>query len=84
MIEGHAHGGPDAEERHVGDLGNLQADGTGRADYNRTFADMTINGDHNPIVGRSIIIHEGEDDLTTQPTGAAGGRIACGTIGIAR
>jgi len=81
---GHRHAGPDSPERHAGDLGNLQSDGSGRAHYNRTFADLSIDGDQNPVVGRAIIIHEGEDDLTSQPTGAAGGRIACGTIGYAR
>jgi Cu-Zn family superoxide dismutase len=82
--EGHAHAGPEAEESHAGDFGNLQADHTGLANYNRTFADLSIAGDHNPVVGRAIIVHAGEDDLSTQPTGNAGGRIACGTIGYSK
>ena len=32
------------------------------------------------IVGRSIIIHAHPDDFTTQPSGNAGARIACGVI----
>jgi Cu-Zn family superoxide dismutase len=32
------------------------------------------------IVGKAIIVHAGEDDFVSQPTGAAGGRIACGVI----
>ena len=32
------------------------------------------------ILGKSIIIHEGIDDFTSQPSGAAGSRIACGGI----
>jgi superoxide dismutase, Cu-Zn family len=31
-----------------------------------------------------VIIHEQADDLKSQPTGDAGGRIACGIIGIAK
>ena len=81
---GHPHAGPAAAMRHAGDLGNLEADANGHASYDRTFDDISIAGAMNPILGRAIVIHAGEDDLMTQPTGNAGARIACGTIGIAR
>ena len=32
------------------------------------------------IIGRAIIVHSGVDDYTSQPSGAAGGRIGCGVI----
>ncbi len=32
------------------------------------------------IIGRTIIIHMNPDDFTTQPSGNAGEKIACGTI----
>ena len=70
--------------RHAGDLGNLDADATGRAHYERIAVGATIAGDRDPIVGRSIIIHVSADDFVTQPTGNAGDRIACGVIGIAK
>jgi Cu/Zn superoxide dismutase len=41
---------------------------------------LTVAEGPNTVVGRSVILHEGEDDLVSQPTGAAGGRIACGIV----
>ena len=32
------------------------------------------------ILGRTILIHSGPDDFTTQPAGGAGNKIACGVI----
>lgn len=32
------------------------------------------------IIGRTVIIHRGFDDFTTQPSGNAGAKIACGVI----
>ncbi len=80
---GAPHGGPDASpgKRHVGDLGNVKADSSGKAVYDRVDKMITLSGPHS-IIGRSIIVHAGRDDLTTQPTGDAGARIGCGVIGI--
>ena len=75
------HAGPDDAERHVGDLGNVEADDNGNAVYDRVDSVITLEGE-NSVIGRSIIIHTGEDDFVTQPTGDAGGRIGCGVIGI--
>ena len=36
------------------------------------------------VVGHAVIVHSNADDLKTQPTGNAGGRVACGVIGIAK
>lgn len=80
---GMAHAGPDVTERHVGDLGNLAADTQGMATYDRTDGMIRLEGPHS-IIGRGIIVHAGRDDLTSQPTGAAGGRVACGVIGVGR
>ncbi len=77
------HGGPQDRVRHVGDLGNLDANQEGKAHYDRVDDVISFSGSHN-IIGRAIIIHAGYDDLTTQPTGGAGARVACGVIGIAK
>lgn len=76
------HGAPSDQIRHVGDLGNILAGEDGVANYDRIDTVLTFSGSHS-IIGRGIIIHAGEDDLSSQPTGAAGSRLAMGVIGIA-
>lgn len=80
---GNKHGAPSDEERHVGDLGNLDADADGNAHLEWEDSVINFTGE-NSIIGRAVIVHAGEDDLTSQPTGAAGPRVACGVIGIAK
>ena len=77
------HGAPDAADRHDGDLGNIMADSSGKAHLEWTDKVMKLSGPES-IVGRSMIVHEKEDDLKTQPTGNSGGRLACGVIGVAK
>ena len=76
--ENKAHGAPDAAERHVGDLGNITADASGQATYNRLDTHLELNGDNN-IIGLAVIVHALPDDFS-QPTGAAGARVGCGVI----
>jgi len=74
------HAGPDMEMRHVGDLGNLTADADGHARLERTDMHLSFEGPTS-IIGRAVIVHADPDDMTTQPTGGAGARVACGVIG---
>jgi len=81
-----AHGHKMADGPHAGDMMNVEvaADGTGT--FVVTNARVSINGDHGlPALldgdGTALILHAGEDDYVTQPTGAAGGRIGCAVIG---
>lgn len=74
-----SHGAPDGEVRHAGDMGNIMADQNGRAVISYTDMHMDLNGEHS-ILGKGLIVHAQEDDLKTQPTGNAGGRVACGVI----
>lgn len=77
------HGGPADAVRHVGDMGNIKADANGNAHLEWTDDILTFHGPHS-IIGRALIVHEGTDDLHSQPTGAAGPRAGCGVIGIAK
>jgi len=77
------HGGPHAAERHVGDLGNIDADANGMVKLDMTDKLIQLQGKHS-IIGRGLIVHAKADDLKSQPTGDAGGRVAQGVIGIAK
>ncbi len=80
---GMQHAGPMAEKRHMGDLGNVTADDQGNVSLDYVDNHLTLSGEHS-IIGRGVILHANPDDFTTQPTGNAGGRIACGVIGVAK
>jgi Cu-Zn family superoxide dismutase len=80
---GKPHAARDAAARHAGDLGNLKADPYGLARVDFVDATLSLSGPDS-IVGRAVIIHEKADDFTTQPTGNAGARQACGVIEAAK
>ena len=77
------HAGPKTQKRHIGDLGNIEADDSGHANYDMVDAQLRFEGPTS-IIGRGLIIHEKADDFKTQPTGNAGGRVSCGVIGVAK
>jgi Cu-Zn family superoxide dismutase len=77
------HGAPEAAQRHAGDMGNIEADQRGVAHLEYNDPVMKLNG-HGAIIGHGMIVHANPDDLKTQPTGNAGGRLACGVIGVAK
>lgn len=64
---------------HAGDLGNIEiaADGTGKLEA--MLPGLSLSEGPHDVTGKSVILHEKEDDFG-QPTGNAGGRIACGVI----
>ncbi|XP_039954785.1 extracellular superoxide dismutase [Cu-Zn] isoform X2 [Bactrocera tryoni] len=81
------HGAPGDEVRHVGDLGNIEADANGIVDTTFTDHLISLTGKRT-IVGRGLVVHELTDDLgkgnhsDSKKTGNAGGRLACGVIGV--
>ena len=77
------HGGPMDKKHHEGDLGNIEAQADGTAHYEATDKMLSLEGP-NSIVGRSVVVHAGEDDLKSQPAGNSGPRAACGVIGYSK
>ena len=76
----HPHAGPSSPMHHAGDLGNLEANANGRAYKRLVVEDITLGSGADSVLGRGVIVHEKLDDYTTQPSGNAGARIACGQI----
>ncbi|KAI9305929.1 copper/zinc superoxide dismutase [Cunninghamella echinulata] len=86
---GHTHGAPEDEVRHVGDLGNITASADGTATLKVTDNQVKLIGVHS-VIGRTVVVHADVDDLgktaheLSKTTGNAGDRLACGVIGIAK
>jgi len=64
---------------HKGDIGNFDADAEGNATVEFETSEWCIGCDDETknIVGKAVIVHQGVDDFTSQPSGAAGARVAC-------
>mmetsp|Transcript_70626 Transcript_70626/g.138822 ORF Transcript_70626/g.138822 Transcript_70626/m.138822 type:complete len:174 (-) Transcript_70626:297-818(-) len=89
---GKTHGAPGDEERHAGDLGNIEAGEDGTSKGSVVDSLIKLDGEFT-VVGRSVMVHADPDDLgrgdnsepgtngkTSKSTGNAGARIACGEI----
>ncbi|CAH2074610.1 unnamed protein product, partial [Iphiclides podalirius] len=80
------HGHPEEENRHAGDLGNVQFDENGVSNVDFTDGVIQLWGPHS-IVGRAIVLHSMADDYgkgghpDSKKTGNAGSHVACGVIG---
>lgn len=77
---GKPHGHFSSANRHAGDLPPLKANKKGRAKVEADVDIITVAPGPASIVGRGLIVHAAPDDYTTQPTGNAGARLACGVI----
>ncbi|PYJ10620.1 MAG: superoxide dismutase, partial [Verrucomicrobia bacterium] len=65
-----------------GDLGNIDADASGKVHIDWK-GKMSMTG-ADSIIGKSVVVHEKEDDLKTDPSGNSGARQACGVIEAAK
>ena len=61
---------------HAGDLPPLFGNKNGYAYLSFLTDRFTID----EIIGKTVIVHSGPDDFTTQPSGNSGERIACGKV----
>src|SRR4030095_2760477 len=81
---GKKHGMMAAEGQHAGDMPNLHIPASGELAVEVLNASVTLEkGKPNSLFdadGAAMIIHAGKDDYKTDPTGEAGGRIACGVV----
>lgn len=72
----HGHAVKDGPKRsHPGDMGNLPVAADGKGSLSVTLPKLKLAD----VAGRAMVVHEKNDDFS-QPTGNAGGRIACGPI----
>ena len=84
---GKTHGAPDSRERHVGDLGNVQADANGVVNVQIRDNVLALEG-VNSLIGRGLVVHEKADDMgrggneESKKTGNAGKRVGCGVVGV--
>lgn len=79
MMEGQHHGLMDESTPHIGDLPNIWAhtDGTVRAQFHIPAEVWKMFKDAD---GSAFMIHEGPDNYTSDPSGGAGARVACGVL----
>lgn len=74
------HACPPTTPRHAGDFGNVEISEDGNGNLDATSDLITLAAGPSSILGKAVLVHSGEDDCTSQPSGAAGDRIACGVI----
>jgi Cu-Zn family superoxide dismutase len=77
---GMPHAGPTEAHRHAGDLGNITVESNGTGHLEIVSDLLTVRPGPNSVAGKSIVLHEKADDLTSQPAGNSGARIGCGAI----
>lgn len=80
---GKKHGLKSPDGPHAGDMENFTVAADGTAKGMVMAHGITLGSEANSVFangGTALVIHAGPDDMTTDPAGAAGDRIACGVI----
>jgi len=87
--DSHQHGAPEDGARHVGDLGNIEANGSGVARIDIVDTQISLKGPKS-IIGRGCVVHAKPDDLgkggveESLKTGNAGARVGCGVVSLTK
>jgi Cu-Zn family superoxide dismutase len=80
---GQQHGLDNPKGPHLGDMPNLnvKADGTGSLKFHTDIVTLAT-GDNSLLKtdGSALIIHAGQDDQKTDPSGNSGNRVACAVL----
>ena len=82
--DGAMHGMDNPDGPHAGDLPNIEVSDDGTVSQEFTAENVTLAiGEENSLLkegGTALVIHAGEDDQMTDPSGDSGDRIACGVV----
>jgi Cu-Zn family superoxide dismutase len=78
------HGSANRRGPHAGDLPNIvvETSGKGHLEASTRRINVRWRGKDSILAGNgtALIVHAGADDLTTDPDGGSGARIACGPV----
>lgn len=76
----HGRPGQSAHEAHAGEMPNILVGADGRGTLRYTHTQVTLTPGPTSVLGRTLVVHEREDDYASNPAGNSGARIACGVI----
>jgi superoxide dismutase, Cu-Zn family len=77
------HGTANPRGPHAGDLPNITVDATGQGHLEVTASRVTLEKGSASLFdadGSALVVHEGPDDMRSDPAGNSGARVACGVI----
>jgi superoxide dismutase, Cu-Zn family len=81
--DGKAHGFLEDRGPHAGDLPNIHVPQDGRLSFEVLVEDVTLSAGPRSLFdadGSALVMHASVDDYESQPSGDAGGRLACGVV----
>ena len=84
---GKQHGFDNPQGAHMGDFFNLDIGADGSGSLEATSGGASLSAGDNRLMdddGAAFMVHEGPDDLKSDPSGESGGRLACGVFELGR